>query len=141
MRALDIADCINEACPWSGEPVQANTLTEYDGHVVGFCNPGCHGQVRKRSPLLRGGEGIASYPMTLHGGSRSLGYRIQTPIRRPVAGEPFRQRGVAHGLAPVCLRNDRSTRATPGANPIDRPTRQAASSLGCPCNLNGAFEW
>ena len=41
MRALDIADCINETCPWSGEPVQADSLTEYDGHVVGFCNPGC----------------------------------------------------------------------------------------------------
>ncbi len=21
--------------------VQADSLTEYDGHVVGFCNPGC----------------------------------------------------------------------------------------------------
>ena len=41
MRALDIADCINETCPWSGKPVQAGSLTEYDGHVVGFCNPGC----------------------------------------------------------------------------------------------------
>ena len=41
MRALDIADCINETCPWSGKPVQAGSLTEYDGHVVGFCNSGC----------------------------------------------------------------------------------------------------
>ena len=40
-RALDIADCINETCSWSGKPVQAGSLTEYDGHVVGFCNPGC----------------------------------------------------------------------------------------------------
>ena len=38
---LDIADCINKTCPWSGEPVQADSLTEYDGKVVGFCNPGC----------------------------------------------------------------------------------------------------
>ena len=60
----------------------------------------------------------------LRGRRRSLGYRVQTPIRRPVAGESFRQRGVAHGLAPVCLRNDRSTRATPGTNSIDHPTRQ-----------------
>ena len=42
MRALDIADCINETCLWSCKPVQAGSLTEYDGHVVGFCNPGCH---------------------------------------------------------------------------------------------------
>lgn len=41
MEALDIADCINETCPWSGKPVQADSLTEYEGHVVGFCNPGC----------------------------------------------------------------------------------------------------
>ena len=41
MRALEIADCINETCPWSGEPVKADSLTEYDGRVVGFCNPGC----------------------------------------------------------------------------------------------------
>ena len=35
------ADCINETCPWSGKPVQADSLTLYEGHVVGFCNPGC----------------------------------------------------------------------------------------------------
>ncbi|MDE0527304.1 MAG: hypothetical protein OXH85_01190 [Truepera sp.] len=23
------------------KPVQADSPTEYDGHVVGFCNPGC----------------------------------------------------------------------------------------------------
>ena len=41
MPDLDIADCINETCPWSGEPVQADSLTEYAGKVVGFCNTGC----------------------------------------------------------------------------------------------------
>jgi len=41
MAVLDIADCINETCPWSGKPVQADSLTEFQGHVVGFCNPGC----------------------------------------------------------------------------------------------------
>ena len=40
-RAPDTADCINETCPWSGEPVQSDSLTEYDGNVVGSCNPGC----------------------------------------------------------------------------------------------------
>ncbi len=41
MSTLDIAECINETRPWSGKPVQADSLTEYDGRVVGFCNPGC----------------------------------------------------------------------------------------------------
>jgi hypothetical protein len=41
MPALDIADCINDTCPWSGKPVQPDSLTEYDDRVVGFCNTGC----------------------------------------------------------------------------------------------------
>ena len=41
MSALDIDDCINATCPWSGKPVQADSLTVYHDHVVGFCNPGC----------------------------------------------------------------------------------------------------
>ncbi len=41
MRVLHIADCINETCPWSGDPVQSDSLTKYNGYVVGFCNPGC----------------------------------------------------------------------------------------------------
>ncbi len=36
-----IEDCINDTCPWSGKPVQPDSLTVYDGQVVGFCNPGC----------------------------------------------------------------------------------------------------
>ena len=38
---LRLEDCINQTCPWSGKPVQADSLTLYQGHVVGFCNPGC----------------------------------------------------------------------------------------------------
>lgn len=41
MADLEIDDCINDTCPWSGEPVQADSLTQYNGEVVGFCNPGC----------------------------------------------------------------------------------------------------
>ena len=41
MSALDINDCINATCPWSGKPVQADSLTVYEEQVVGFCNPGC----------------------------------------------------------------------------------------------------
>lgn len=40
-------ECINEACPWSGKPVSADSLTFYKGHVVGFCNPGCRDQFDK----------------------------------------------------------------------------------------------
>lgn len=41
MPELKLEDCINENCPWSGKPVQADSLTLYRGNVVGFCNPGC----------------------------------------------------------------------------------------------------
>ena len=41
MNELDMADCINQTCPWSGKPVEADSLTKYQGRVVGFCNPGC----------------------------------------------------------------------------------------------------
>ncbi len=41
---LDIAGCINETCPWSGDPVQSDSLTAHYGRVVGFCNPGCRDQ-------------------------------------------------------------------------------------------------
>ena len=38
---LRLEDCVNEACPWSGKPVSADSLTLYRGKVVGFCNTGC----------------------------------------------------------------------------------------------------
>ena len=38
---LTLDECVNETCPWSGEPVSADALTIYRGQVVGFCNPGC----------------------------------------------------------------------------------------------------
>jgi hypothetical protein len=38
---LRLEDCVNDVCPWSGEPVNADSLTLYKGKVVGFCNPGC----------------------------------------------------------------------------------------------------
>ena len=40
-------DCINETCPWSGKPVQEDSLTFYGGRVVGFCNPGCRDKFEK----------------------------------------------------------------------------------------------
>ena len=32
---------INKYCPRSGKPVSNDSLTEYSGATVGFCNPGC----------------------------------------------------------------------------------------------------
>ncbi len=39
--ALNLKDCVNDVCPWSGKPVSADSLTTYRGTVVGFCNPAC----------------------------------------------------------------------------------------------------
>ena len=38
---LRLEDCVTTHCPWSGEPVSEDSLTQYRGEVVGFCNPGC----------------------------------------------------------------------------------------------------
>lgn len=40
-KELRVEDAVNEACPWSGKPIAADSLTLYNGAVVGFCNPGC----------------------------------------------------------------------------------------------------
>ena len=44
---LRLADCINRVCPWSGDPVQADSLTLHRGQVVGFCNPACRDKFEK----------------------------------------------------------------------------------------------
>ncbi len=38
---LRLDDAVNETCPWSGQPIAADSLTRYAGAVVGFCDPGC----------------------------------------------------------------------------------------------------
>ena len=38
---LRLDDAVNEICPWSGDPISADSLTLYRGKVVGFCDPGC----------------------------------------------------------------------------------------------------
>ena len=38
---LRLEDAVNDTCPWSGKPIQEDSLTLYAGAVVGFCNPGC----------------------------------------------------------------------------------------------------
>ena len=44
---LHLEDCVNERCPWSGDPVRADSLTLYRGEVVGFCNHGCRDKFEK----------------------------------------------------------------------------------------------
>jgi len=47
MADLHLEDCVNDICPWSGGPVSADSLTEYKGAVVGFCNTGCRDKFEK----------------------------------------------------------------------------------------------
>ena len=44
---LRLEDAVNETCPWSGDPIAADSLTLYKGQVVGFCNPGCRDKFEK----------------------------------------------------------------------------------------------
>ncbi len=41
LPGLDPAQAIKPTCPFSGKPIAADSLTLYQGRVVGFCNPGC----------------------------------------------------------------------------------------------------
>lgn len=52
MEMLRLEDCVNETCPWSGDPVSADSLTLYQGRVVGFCNPGCRDKFEKATAVF-----------------------------------------------------------------------------------------
>ena len=53
-KSLKIQDVINENCPWSGNPIEENSLTTYNGYVVGFCNTGCRDKFEKAVNLFDG---------------------------------------------------------------------------------------
>ena len=38
---------LNKFCPNSGKPVEEDSLTNYSGEVVGFCNPHCRDEFAK----------------------------------------------------------------------------------------------
>ncbi|HEV2677659.1 MAG TPA: hypothetical protein VGV37_24220 [Aliidongia sp.] len=59
----DIADCINETCPWSGKPVSPDSLTLYNGQVVGFCNPGCRDKFEKAIGHFEAAGAVARTPL------------------------------------------------------------------------------
>ncbi|RYH03727.1 MAG: glutathione S-transferase [Alphaproteobacteria bacterium] len=46
-KGLRLEDAVNENCPWSGDPIAADSLTLYKGQVVGFCNSGCRDKFEK----------------------------------------------------------------------------------------------
>jgi hypothetical protein len=60
MAHLKIEDAANQTCPWSGKPVSADSLTLYQGRVVGFCNPGCRDTfdqaIEMFDPLVQAGR-------------------------------------------------------------------------------------
>ena len=45
--SLRLEEAVNENCPWSGKPIAEDSLTLYQGKVVGFCNPGCRDKFEK----------------------------------------------------------------------------------------------
>jgi len=51
---------INSICPWSGDPISENSLTEYRGHTVGFCKPGCRDKFEKARDMFD--KAIADLP-------------------------------------------------------------------------------
>ena len=51
---LLLEDCVNERCPWSGEPVSSDSLTLYKGKVVGFCNIGCRDKFEAATRVFDG---------------------------------------------------------------------------------------
>ena len=52
MSDLRLKDAVNRTCPWSGDPVSADSLTLYRGQVVGFCNPGCRDKFEAATSLF-----------------------------------------------------------------------------------------
>ncbi|MGB0852871.1 MAG: glutathione S-transferase [Pikeienuella sp.] len=40
-RAIDSGTPVNDACPYSGDPVAADSLAEINGTVIGYCNQFC----------------------------------------------------------------------------------------------------
>ncbi len=52
MSQPSLKDAINETCPWSGNPISADALTTYKGHVVGFCNTGCRDKFEKATVMF-----------------------------------------------------------------------------------------
>lgn len=70
-----MSPAINDLCPWSNQPVQPGSLTQYRGEVVGFCNTGCRDKFETAlsmfdaaivaGPTLLQRAGVKTAPITL----------------------------------------------------------------------------
>jgi len=56
---------INETCPWSGKPVAQDSLTRWNGQVVGFCNPGCRDKFDAATAHFTAAAAASPAPPTL----------------------------------------------------------------------------
>ena len=90
MRALDIADCINDACPWSGNPVQADSLPA--GCTLDSC---CHSVIPAASTMdSSNSTGLkltskcrpAPLPLLILSSARASG-RVSKACPEPVEGD------------------------------------------------------
>lgn len=77
--ALRLEDSINQVCPWSGDPVRADSLTPYRGRVVGFCNPGCRDKFSRA---------LAAFDAVLDAVETADAAGPAAARRPPVAGRP-----------------------------------------------------
>lgn len=61
MRAV----AINAVCPWSGDPVSPDSLTNYRGFDVGFCNPGCRDKFKTATDAFDASIAVKSEEPTI----------------------------------------------------------------------------
>ena len=74
---------LNKFCPRSGKPVARDSLAEYRGVTVGFCNPGCRDDFVAH---------VDNRPEVLFQGSiaDALNHVGQLALLRRMAGSPIR---------------------------------------------------
>ena len=123
MPALNIADCINETCPWSGKPVQPDSLTEFDGQVVGFCNTGCRDKFElaiRHFESARGGGRQPGILTIMPSGEEPRAFPFQFSSASPGSGLPGNREARMAGQG----RGNRSRRPARGK-------RQQAAGFKC----------
>ena len=141
MPAFDIADCINETCPWSGKAGAARLAHRVRRRSCRVLQYRLPRQVRARNPSFRRGEGVegAQHFLTMHGagspapdgpsgGSRAPFPRLpdKADLRGPPAcDEPHPSRHRPRRRSP----STRRVRGCPTSRP--RSTRRSAAPGFC----------
>ena len=141
MTDSDIANCLNTHCPWSGKPVQADSLTEFKGHIVGFCNTGCRNKfeqaVNQFEELMAAEK---SSRLLMHLADRQILFEVRAEGWIPVRGKSRLHGSIElksrNRLGPMCVAAPMSgSRRTANsiANPWDtHPTCCLHSfNIGC----------